>query len=231
MDEFLLLVAVILAVAAFSSTIYIHIAFRRRDSFLTGFNNLLEASTVHLLSLIRRLEGRVDCLSKDVQKLSIDRGKLSLELEAQGRLLEEVKEDLKPLMRTYIKLSQGFRGLHEKLSNLEKQLSLQQAALKTQHRERPPRIRPAEEREVSFARLTPTEMEVLRLLYVSGPKTASEIREVINRTREHTARLMKKLYLEGYVERDTTTTPYIYKLSSKIRKSLEFSMKKPREEA
>ena len=226
MDEFLLLVAVILAVAAFSSTIYIHIAFRRRDSFLTGFNNLLEASTVHLLSLIRRLEGRVDCLSKDVQKLSIDRGKLSLELEAQGRLLEEVKEDLKPLMRTYIKLSQGFRGLHEKLSNLEKQLSLQQAALKTQHRERP-----AEDREVSFARLTPTEMEVLRLLYVSGPKTASEIREVINRTREHTARLMKKLYLEGYVERDTTTTPYIYKLSSKIRKSLEFSMKKPREEA
>jgi len=81
-------------------------------------------------------------------------------------------------------------------------------------------------REVTTARLTPTEMLTLRTLASSGAKTASEIREVIGKTREHSARLMKKLYIEGYIERDTSNLPYAYKLSEKIRKSFEFSSDK-----
>lgn|GEM_PF-951679 len=82
---------------------------------------------------------------------------------------------------------------------------------------------PLVSREVTTAQLTHTEMVILQTLASSGAKTASEIREVIGKTREHSARLMKKLYVEGYIERDTSSLPYGYKLSEKIRKSFEFS--------
>src|SRR2546426_5109486 len=43
---------------------------------------------------------------------------------------------------------------------------------------------------------TPTELQVLTLLANEGPKSAPEIGQVVGRSREHTARLMKKLYEE-----------------------------------
>src|SRR5207245_11170922 len=54
---------------------------------------------------------------------------------------------------------------------------------------------------------TPTELQVLTILANEGPKSAHEIGRVVGGTREHTARLMKKLYEEGYIRRDQTTIP------------------------
>src|SRR5438874_479791 len=51
---------------------------------------------------------------------------------------------------------------------------------------------------------TPTELQVLTMLANEGPKSAPEIGRVVGRSREHTARLMKKLYEEGYIRRDQT---------------------------
>lgn len=48
---------------------------------------------------------------------------------------------------------------------------------------------------------------VLKLL-LEGPKTSRQIESVIGRSREHTARLMKKLFEMGYVSRDMTSKPY-----------------------
>lgn len=53
---------------------------------------------------------------------------------------------------------------------------------------------------------------VLKLL-VEGPKTSRQIETVIGRSREHTARLMKKLFELGYVTRDTNTKPYTYAIT------------------
>lgn len=53
---------------------------------------------------------------------------------------------------------------------------------------------------------------VLKLL-AEGPKTSRQIETVIGRSREHTARLMKKLFELGYVTRDTTTKPYTYAIT------------------
>ena len=50
---------------------------------------------------------------------------------------------------------------------------------------------------------------------------SSEIREKIGLTREHTARLMKKLYKDGYLERDTHKMPYIYRLKEEMQKILK----------
>jgi predicted transcriptional regulator len=76
-------------------------------------------------------------------------------------------------------------------------------------------------RERALAHLTATELRVLETLSREGQKTAPEIKREIGLTREHTARLMKKLYEKGYVERDEAKTPYSYRIKEEMRKILK----------
>jgi predicted HTH transcriptional regulator len=76
-------------------------------------------------------------------------------------------------------------------------------------------------KESALAPLTETELEVLEIISKEGEKTAPEIREKIGLTREHSARLMKKLYKDGYLERDTHKMPYVYRLKEEMEKLLK----------
>ena len=76
-------------------------------------------------------------------------------------------------------------------------------------------------REKALAPLTETELLVLKILADDSRRTAREIREEIKLTREHTARLMKKLYEEGYLERGVQKIPYSYRLKKEMLKILE----------
>ena len=76
-------------------------------------------------------------------------------------------------------------------------------------------------KEKALAPLTETELMVLETIGKEGEKTAPEIREKIGLTREHTARLMKKLYKDGYLERDTHKMPYVYRLKEEMQKILK----------
>lgn len=76
-------------------------------------------------------------------------------------------------------------------------------------------------KEKALAKLTETELAVLEMLAVEGPKTAPEIKERIRLSREHTARLMKKLFEEGYLERDSSKTPFKYSLKKEMEKILK----------
>lgn len=67
---------------------------------------------------------------------------------------------------------------------------------------------------------TSTELGVLALLDEEGPKSAPEIGKHVGRSREHTARLMKKLLDEGYVLRDQSRIPYRYSLSERVRQGM-----------
>jgi predicted transcriptional regulator len=66
---------------------------------------------------------------------------------------------------------------------------------------------------------TPTELQVLTLLANQGPKSAPEIGRFVGRSREHTARLMKKLFDEGYVRRDQTRIPFRYSTTERVKQS------------
>ncbi len=57
--------------------------------------------------------------------------------------------------------------------------------------------------------------KVLHIIEEEGPKTSREIEERLGMSREHTARLMKRLYDMGYVIRDESKRPYRYMLASK----------------
>jgi len=76
-------------------------------------------------------------------------------------------------------------------------------------------------RDKVLAPLTETELAALELLAAEGPKTAPEIKERIKLSREHTARLMKKLYEEGYVERDPSKIPFKYSVKREMEKLLK----------
>jgi DNA-binding MarR family transcriptional regulator len=66
---------------------------------------------------------------------------------------------------------------------------------------------------------TPTELQVLTMLANEGPKSAPEIGRIVGRSREHTARLMKKLYEEGYIRRDQTRIPFRYSVVERVKQS------------
>lgn len=55
---------------------------------------------------------------------------------------------------------------------------------------------------------------VLRLI-IEKPMTSRDIQVTIGRTREHTSRMLKKLFEEGLVERDMSTKPFSYKITDK----------------
>lgn len=55
---------------------------------------------------------------------------------------------------------------------------------------------------------------VLKLI-TEKPMTSRDIQITIGRTREHTSRMMKKLFEEGYVERNMKTKPFTYYITDK----------------
>jgi len=60
---------------------------------------------------------------------------------------------------------------------------------------------------------------VLRLI-IEKPMTSRDIQITIGRTREHTSRMMKKLFEEGLVERNMQTKPFTYYITDKGKTKL-----------
>ncbi len=76
-------------------------------------------------------------------------------------------------------------------------------------------------RDKALAALTDTEITVLETLLKEGAKTAPEIKERVHLSREHTARLMKKIYEEGYVEREAGKIPFRYTIKKEMEALLQ----------
>jgi hypothetical protein len=72
-----------------------------------------------------------------------------------------------------------------------------------------------------LASLTPTERSTLEILRIEGAKGAPELGKRLKKSREHTSRLMKKLYMEGYVSREANRAPFRYRLNDVVRSALE----------
>ncbi len=61
---------------------------------------------------------------------------------------------------------------------------------------------------------TNTNDYVLQLI-TEKPMTSRDIQITLNKSREHTSRLLKKLFEDGYVIRNTKSKPYTYSISEK----------------
>jgi len=65
--------------------------------------------------------------------------------------------------------------------------------------------------------LTDTELDVLVKIVELGEGTVPEIRDYIKKTREHTARMLKRLYDSGFIDRNTSGMPYRYSVRKEIK--------------
>ncbi len=70
--------------------------------------------------------------------------------------------------------------------------------------------------------IEPTERVVLQLLQ-ERPRTSIEIKSLVNKSREHTARLMKDLFGRRLVSRDDSKRPFVYQLTEEGRSYLSTS--------
>lgn len=58
-------------------------------------------------------------------------------------------------------------------------------------------------------------------LITDKPMTSRDIQVTLKRSREHTSRLMKKLFEDGYVQRNINTKPYTYSITKKGKEKIE----------
>jgi len=58
-------------------------------------------------------------------------------------------------------------------------------------------------------------------LITNKAMTSRDIQITLKRSREHTSRLMKKLFEDGFVERNTETKPYTYSITKKGKTKVE----------
>jgi len=172
------------------------------------------------------VEGGLKTMSNEIEKLkiSIDRSQLS------DLVLLERLQKAEALVRESLSLTkQAIEA-----SNEAKEISAanNQRHVVASSRSTVPSSVAAEEAAVSRRILvpagelgslssitTPTELQVLAMLANEGPKSAPEIGRVVGRSREHTARLMKKLYEEGYIRRDQTRIPFRYSVVERVKQS------------
>jgi DNA-binding CsgD family transcriptional regulator len=180
------------------------------DDIIISFNKDLESERKKILELEKQEDKKVSDLSRSVSNIesriqALETKYDTLQHVVRGAITEHQEQKARleqpPVYRPEGRESYSIKGL----INSQKTDT------------RIPVMPPIPfERENALSPLTNTELQILKLLADEGGKTSSDIKERIRLTREHTARLMKKLYLQGYVERRTEKMPYIYQLKKEM---------------
>lgn len=197
---------------------------RRLDISRMGYaeaKQLLSAMVSSLSPRIQKTETLARELSEQVQILKANQaGANSEDLAADKvRLLEYMQDWLANVKRVVDKLEQ----LEDNLRGLDGQFQ----QLRARMDRLPDHEVPATNQLVSIgvvtenvlAKLSETEKQALGLL-IEEPKSAPEIGRLTGKSREHTARIMKTLFDQRFVERETHHQPYEYRLNDKVREAL-----------
>jgi len=176
-------------------------------------------------SLSRRIEQNEVLtreLSEQLQILSASQGRLSVEGEKadKERLLGFMQDWMGNVKRVIEKVD----GLQKNLKTVEQEVQemrarVNQLSVPGKRAVGTPEAPVGVVTEVTLAKLAPTERGVLELL-AGGAKAAPEIGRLVTKSREHTARLMKSLFEQGFVEREANRQPYEYRLNDKVREVL-----------
>jgi CRP-like cAMP-binding protein len=184
-------------------------------------------------SVVATSKHRCDQLSREIKNLEVQisqtQGLTTQMIGATSELSERVEGTLKALQKS----NAPEQGILDSMFELQRELGRlkdAQVSLETKlSAATPSTVRTAdalirtprdESPEARGSTLTETENVVVQFILTEGPKTAKDVEQKIGRTREHTARLMKKLWQEGYVERETHRIPFTYRAAEPL-KSLE----------
>jgi len=171
---------------------------------------------------LQRHEEQLEKASYRIEGLSAKSEKIVVKVEELGKQTNGLASKVASASDTQDRLMKDIADVKTKFNNIKKT----QEEIEKHISETPEvKIETAIpiKREHALAPLTETELRVLEFIAEGGEKTAPEIRDLTKLTREHSARLVKKLYEEGYLERDTGKAPFRYRVKDEMLKILKKS--------
>ena len=195
------------------------------EDIVLSFNRELKREADKLEIIAFKIEGNLAKADTSLKKVDILEKKIS-PLENQISTISQIST------KSNTNILSGLTGLDSKIKDIESSQEIIKVKIagfeeQIQKFTTAPEIRSEPvmpiRRDKAMAALTDTEIVVLEMLSAEGPKTAPEIKDRVHLSREHTARLMKKLYEEGYLEREVGKIPFSYS----IKKEMEKLLKKP----
>jgi DNA-binding MarR family transcriptional regulator len=178
--------------------------FRRQKDRVLFVAQKVEAASLENKKVVEKIEeyeGRLTDLTKAVRDVPLIEDRFSGQFRAMRSEVEGIKEAQNKVMQKLGEIEKMKQEVYVPEVKIEAAIPIK--------------------REKALEPLTETELMVLETIGREGEKTAPDIRETIGLTREHTARLMKKLYKDGYLERDTHKMPYVYRLKEEMQKILK----------
>jgi len=178
--------------------------FRRQDDGLSAVTHKIEVISSESEKVARKVEEydkRLADLANITEDVPAIKQKLSAQIEEMTKKVDDIKAEQDKMMQRIVEVEKLKHKAQVPEAKIEAAIPIK--------------------KEKALAPLTETELVVLETIAREGEKTAPEIREKIGLTREHTARLMKKLYEGGYLERATHKMPYTYRLKEEMQKILK----------
>ena len=230
MTEFLLVLIGVLLAATIGASVEYYRQIRKAqkeyekakeavEDIVLSFNRELKREADKLEIMAYRVEGSTSKADAGLKRVGSIEKKVA-PFESQIKAIAENSADMLARVTDVDEKMRDVEASHEtlkaKISGLEEQV--QKFFSVPEGRSEP--VIPIK-RDKAMAALTDTEVVVLEVLSMEGSKTAPEIKDRVHLSREHTARLMKKLYEEGYVERETGKIPFKYSIKKEMAKLLK----------
>jgi len=173
---------------------------KRKSKVLEVFDvETMQATKTQAAGKFQELEKKLVTLTNQLKTSSAS------DRELTTRVME-VQREVQNLTKTQEIIQRRISTLNEKIQQAPR-LERSETMLQTE--------------DLPLSMITETERWVLHMLVEEGSTTAPKVEKKIGKTREHTARLMKKLWQEGYIERDTHRMPFTYRPTKKLKKILK----------
>jgi hypothetical protein len=194
------------------------------EDIVLSFNRELKREADKLEIIAFKVEGSVSKADTGLKRIDAIERKIA-PLEGQVNAISENDAGILARLTDFDVKMRDIGASHETLKTKITALDEQVQKFLTGPEVRGETVIPIK-RDKAMASLTDTEVTVLEMLSTEGSKTAPEVKDRVRLSREHTARLMKKLYEEGYLERETGKIPFKYS----IKKEMERLLKKTESE-
>lgn len=230
MYDLLLMVTILLLFATVVTVVLYNKRLRRVHEEYEKAKDIVEEIIISFNRQVQELGNRLRLTDYKTEGVSSKFEKIEKKVQGQDQQLAHVTTKVESLLEVEHKVASQIKSMSKRFEEVtvtqEKMIKKIQEIEKVEYRM--PAVPEAKieavipiRKEKALAPLTETELSVLNILAIEGAKTAPEIRDRIKLTREHTARLMKKLYEAGYLERDTRKMPYAYRVKKEMMRILK----------
>ncbi len=177
-------------------------------------------------------ENKVEDILYNIERLSSRVELLDSAIKDQKKKVLSIDDDIKTALLANVKISQRLLDIdeishsnvisHKSLDSIPQDIDEQSTVI---FQESTAQLKVPIWNNSVLNGLTDTEKQILTILVKQGEKTAPEIEKIIDKTREHTSRLMKKLFRDGYINRNTHKIPYVYKANKDLIESINIKEK------